>query len=112
LTGGALDAAALVLPLAMGVALSPFPVLAAIPIPSGPRAATAGPAVEVATGGVNPKNIAFAAGAAGSIAGARAARALEAAKDFMVDDGQAILAAVFAILGVKFGAEGPAGLFG
>jgi hypothetical protein len=43
-TGGALDAAALVLPLAMGVALSPFPVVAAILILSGPRAATAGPA--------------------------------------------------------------------
>jgi hypothetical protein len=43
-TGGALDAAALVLPLAMGVALSPFPVVAAILILSAPRAATAGPA--------------------------------------------------------------------
>jgi hypothetical protein len=44
LTGGALDAAALVLPLAMGVALSPFPVVAAILVLSGPRATTAGPA--------------------------------------------------------------------
>jgi len=43
-TGGALDAAALVLPLAMGVALSPFPVVAAVLILSGPKAVTAGPA--------------------------------------------------------------------
>ncbi|HMQ92402.1 MAG TPA: GAP family protein [Amaricoccus sp.] len=148
MTGGALDAAALVLPLAMGVALSPFPVVGAILVLSGPRATTAGPAfaagfvaglaalttlvvalldgaglsagplanlirlgaglgllaaaaakwcgrprggaaapvpgwmaalgdarplrafgIGAALGGVNPKNIAFAAGAAGSIAG-------------------------------------------
>ena len=44
MTGGALDAAALVLPLAMGVALSPIPVVGAILVLSGPRATTAGPA--------------------------------------------------------------------
>jgi threonine/homoserine/homoserine lactone efflux protein len=40
----ALDAIALVLPLATGVALSPFPVVAAVLILSGARARTAGPA--------------------------------------------------------------------
>lgn len=44
MTGGALDATALVIPLALGVALSPFPVVAAIVILGGPRASTAGPA--------------------------------------------------------------------
>lgn len=44
MTGGALDAAALVLPLAMGVGLSPFPLIGAVVVLSGPRAASAGPA--------------------------------------------------------------------
>jgi len=50
-----LDAIALVLPLAMGVALSPFPVVAAVLILSGPRASTAG--------------LAFAAGFVGGLVG-------------------------------------------
>jgi len=42
MTGGGLDAVALVLPLAMGVALSPFPIVAAVLVLSGPRALPAG----------------------------------------------------------------------